>query len=471
MNLDDILEIATSLLTLIAIAMVALEKARPDHDESRKASLRRFLETSAFASPRRVQRSAARIVARALRGSRKVGSTLGFLGAPGMLLLGNRGGLQMLLVLALLVINIGWAVITGSLWVALILPAFGITVISVAICYPTLYVLLAPARMRQEGSPDWTFEHRGRAWVHLVTMPPGAGLFLTILSVLHPRVMRHEGSYAFHVRDRAIDIWPLAVGLFVLLTIPLAAIDGLAASSLPYRLVTIFGGLAFLVIPIVFVWLLILTIFQDLFVKQSPAQAAWSAPHILRAAGPTGFIAAAVSLTLVLLNPSLSTSGAGWFVTINLCADLVTATITGLCIRSVIRTRANTKASLAALGWVLILALVISGAKLYVSMMLSGAPLDLLDSYRIAWGLKLGQGDPLLGFGFFIAAQTATVYWIAYAILLLFMLSLSAFAAILRETFGLAVSTVSPLEILASYLTAVAAVAVLLRSLAKLFLP
>lgn len=469
MDLDDGLEIVTSLLTLVAIAMVALEKARPDDDGARKARLRAFLSTSILASPRRIQRTAAKIVADALRSTTGLSGLIGLVGAPLMTLFRKWGAAQSLIVIALYGVNLAFAAISGSVWLSLILPGLALGMLLIAATYPSVYMMLNSAKFDEAVRRGDVLGDRRGQWIVIRETSGRPGAVLRLLSRIHPKVRRHEDAVAFRDRFSMLELWPLGVGLLCLLPAPLAIIDGFAFSGLIWQVGSLLVGTIFLFGPVLLILALQLPVFQTYFSRQTVRQTAWSGSHNMRVVGPSAIIAIGVTLSAIFLHPPLQTGGGGWLALVMLFADLLLALLTGERLRAVVRTRASAASSLAALVWVIFLAVMIAGLKLFLGLLLSGEPLSLWESYRIAWGLELTGPDTGRQIALFVAAQTVTLAGLAYAALLLVMLSLSAFAGLLRSIFGLALSTVSPLEILASYLTALAAIAVLIRSLAKLF--
>jgi hypothetical protein len=139
-SVDDGLDLLTNLLTLLALALVAVEKARPESHHQRKRSLEDFVRTSVFGSPAIIRRRVALMMARALKGQGVIGSVLGRLGAPLMHALKGHSRLQNILVISALTLLLGFAIVNGSIWPMLIVPGLVSGVLCVGWAAPTFYI-------------------------------------------------------------------------------------------------------------------------------------------------------------------------------------------------------------------------------------------------------------------------------------------------------------------------------------------
>lgn len=470
MTLDDGLDLLTNLLTLAAIALVALEKARPDQHERRKKSLERFVQVSVFASSDRIRRRVAMMMARTLKGSDRAGMVVGFLGAPLNHLLKKQPKIQNLLLLLMLGMQLTFAVLKGSIWLFWILPGFALGILSIVVFFPMAFILFSGSTLTDNLDAGQTHMRRGNVYVFMDIDHVVVRWWLKAASLFYPDIIRVGGRLAFNYR---FTILPVNIALMLvvagLVPIPLTLIDGFLLSPPPAQAITVVVGSAVIVVPaLVFVMVPILAFQQQFFSAMSPRQIGWAGHHVLRAWGPSAAISATASLGYALASRAFDVQGGGWFVFANLSMDIWLAALTGIFVREVIRRRGDTVATLRAMAWVVVLVAVMAGAKLALSTLLMPMPLGIAESYRIASGLDILQHGHRAQIGLFLVSQTASLYWLFYGITLLVMLSLSGLARVIESAFGLALSTVSPLEILATYLTFVAGLAALGKSLIKI---
>jgi hypothetical protein len=251
--------------------------------------------------------------------------------------------------------------------------------------------------------------------------------------------------------------------------IAVSLIDGFLLAPWQFQALIALMGIAFVVVPTLFLAMLPVTAIQNLLMTSlSFRQSSWSAKHVLRAMGPSAALSTAACLACVLLSSRFDQGGGGWFVFFALMIDIGLGAISGLFVRDVIRRRGDTRSALKALAWLLCFVGGIAGAKLFITTLSSAHPISLAAAYRIAWVLDLVRNGRDAEIALFVASQTPSFYWLLFSAVLLLMLSISALARFIGNAFNLALSTISPFEILATYMTAVAGIAALMKSLLKI---
>ena len=410
LQLDDLLDLLVNLLTLIAIAMVALEKARPEQDQDRRTWLRNFVRYSVIASPRLLQRRAAMAIARALKATRVVGGLVGYAGAPLSHLMKDSDLKKWPFICAHAVL-LWYAFKTDSVWLWRILPGLIFALILVLASYPAFYVLWRGNELG-DAADAGNVLRKGTRFYAIVDEPRLAHRrVLRVLSFVHPTVRRGSKKVGVGVAGVLRDFIPAALAGPFLMPLPIALIDGFIASPWPVRIAVLATGIAPLLLTFMVPLFLPLYLFQQRFTHQTVRQIAWSGTHGLRAMGPSAVIAAITSLTYASLAPTLHASGGGWFVFVHIAFDTMLAAATGSLLRDVIRTRASASSTLTALIWVSSLILVVAGLKLYVSMLSAAQPLGLIDAFKIAINFDLDSNPDI---GLFLVAQTATLYWTFY---------------------------------------------------------
>jgi hypothetical protein len=146
MTTEDLLDLITNLLTLAAIMMVTLEKARPNHGPARLTRLKAF-KAIVLASGKVIRRRVALIVARSLKSTRVLGGPIGSVASPMFSLLRKYPKIQLFLALAVLTGNGYFAYTTHSVWTGFLIPGVLLFCVLLLMCFPAYYV------MRQQRYP------------------------------------------------------------------------------------------------------------------------------------------------------------------------------------------------------------------------------------------------------------------------------------------------------------------------------
>ncbi|MDO9337415.1 MAG: hypothetical protein Q7T61_13525 [Caulobacter sp.] len=476
MNAEDILDLVGNLLTLVAIFMVVAEKAAPSKNGTRIEQLRRFVDFSVFASPGRIRSRAALMMARFLSGrwikpSKRVGALLGYILIPLVVLPKSVKFPAIPAIFVAFGLEVFFAAKGNSIFVILTPIALALFVLVLLYLIPIIHLFFF-----SEGQSTGYFDEK----IHFRRGPDEYGILtpksklakltISIIKVAHPHIAVDNGRIGVKLGSIRYMMLGIAFAAALLFTVPLLFIDGFIMSPWPVQIalaVTVLGlQIGILLTPI----LVINSSIEPLLApNRPPREIAWGATHVMRAFGPTAIVSALVCTLFVTLTPELRSRGGAWLFFVVFTADVWLSIATGFFLRNVIRHRGDLIQTIQAVGWIAFLFLVSGGLKLFVATAFSPLSMSIIEAYRFSTGYCAFTGTCVFSFPYFALSQLASCYWLIYVVLMFFMFSLSFVASVIKRTLGVAVRTLSPLEILATYLTVVVAILALWKSGLKLF--
>lgn len=444
------LELLVSLLTLCALLIVTVDRISIPTSTLKPHSFLTFTKYAVTESPSRIQRRIALVVARELSSSGIISSAAKMIGIPAFQVFSNariRGAL----VVAFLVVQVGYALLSNSLWLKVSTPSLLLSALLFLYSYPAVYAWLrrdAVLLAAQDG-PFMLAERR-----RFIALPPEKITApLRLMSRFHPRLQRFGDEIGVEPLRNDLPLAPFALAILFLIPVPLALIEGFLFSPWPVQAASALVGVSVMITPAILTVLSPILLLRRRAVLGTAGQGTWTVPAFLRSAGPSAVVATGAALAFALLTGVFHGQGGGWFLAVNLAVDTMTAIVTGMFLREVIRRRGDLIATALVLGWVFLLAAVVSAGKLYAAMLLADHPVSLMESCRIAWGLGLFEPSQPQYQSLFWVAQTGCFFWLVYFAALLGMFILSAMARILEAALGLDLAAATPLEILAALVT------------------